>query len=73
LGRDEPRGLGRGKGGGRERGRGDKTVIIAEINQIHKYIWLSDSCIWIRLRLTKYNNLTPNILIYLVDFSYKNV
>ena len=25
--------------GGRERGRGDKTVIIAKVNQIHQNIW----------------------------------
>ena len=62
-----------GREGGRERGRGDKTVIIAKVNQIHQNIWLSDSCIWFRLRLTKYKYLTPNILMYLVDFSYNNL
>ena len=39
FGIGERGGIGGGREGGRERARGDKTVIMAEVSQIHQYIW----------------------------------
>ena len=39
FGLGERGGIGGGREGERERARGDKTVIMAEVSQIHQYIW----------------------------------